>query len=184
MATSWIEKESGCHPAHVVFIGDYIDRGRNSKEVLDLLMAAPKRPGDRYTCLRGNHEQLCLDATRSIRHMRNWLFNGGESTLESFDGRIDDRYLNWMAGLPYLYEDPQRIFVHAGLVPGVPVTMQKPENLMWIREPFLNARGPFEKHVVHGHTPEGPTLLQERTNIDAGAFYSGRWKRRWKTRPR
>lgn len=173
-ALSWIEEKSACYPVHVVFVGDYIDRGSNSKEVLDLLMAGPRRRGDKYTCLRGNHEQLCLDAMRSTHHMRDWLFNGGDSTLESFGGRIGDKYLEWMAGLPYLYEDPQRIFVHAGLEPGIPIAMQKPENLMWIREPFLNARGPFEKHVVHGHTPEGPTRLPERTNIDAGAFFSGR----------
>jgi serine/threonine protein phosphatase 1 len=76
--------------------------------------------------------------------------------------------------LPYVYEDPLRIFVHAGLEPGVPLSRQTPEDLMWIREPFLNASSGFEKHVVHGHTPVGPTLRPERTNIDSGAFMTGR----------
>lgn len=173
-AISWIEDNSGCQPIHVVFLGDYIDRGSSSKQVLDFLMAGPRRSGDRYTCLRGNHEQLCLDSVRSLRHMRLWLLNGGDSTVESFGGPIDDTYLKWMSSLPYIYEDPLRIFVHAGLEPGVPLSAQRPESLMWIRETFLDARTGFEKHVVHGHTPIGPTLHPERTNLDSGAFNTGK----------
>lgn len=173
-ALAWINNNAGGSPTHIVFTGDYIDRGPDSKAVLDILMSGPRRQGSRYTCLRGNHEQMCLDTETSAADMRNWLLNGGDTALNSFGGSIDDAYMNWMAALPYWHEDCMRIFVHAGLTPGVPLVEQDPQEMMWIRERFLRSRKSFGKHVVHGHTPVGPTLLKRRTNIDAGAYHTGK----------
>ena len=173
-ALVWIQRQSGSDPFHVIFIGDYIDRGPDSRSVLDILMAGPRRPEDRYTCIRGNHEQMCLDSSLSNLHHREWLGNGGDATLDSFGGSLGSAYSDWMGALPFWHEDNLRIFVHAGLEPGIAPSNQDPETLLWIRERFLNSRRSFGKHVVHGHTPVGPTLLKNRTNIDAGSFRSGK----------
>jgi serine/threonine protein phosphatase 1 len=173
-ALIWIQRQSGSVPFHVIFIGDYIDRGPESKSVLDILMAGPQRQDDRYACIRGNHEQMCLDSKLSDHHLDEWLANGGDATLDSFGGSIGSAYSDWMGALPFWHEDNLRIFVHAGLEPGIALSNQDPETLLWIREPFLTSRRSFGKHVVHGHTPTGPTLLSNRTNIDAGSFRSGK----------
>jgi len=173
-ALSWVQRQSGSAPYHVVFIGDYVDRGPDSKSVLDILIAGPRRPEDLYTCIRGNHEQMCLDSTLSAVHLNEWISNGGGATLQSFGGSIASAYTDWMSTLPYWHEDELRIFVHAGLEPGIPLLAQDPVTLLWVREPFLRSRRSFGKHVVHGHTPVGPTLLKNRTNIDAGSFRTGK----------
>jgi serine/threonine protein phosphatase 1 len=172
-ALAWIDNNASGNPTHIVFMGDYIDRGPDSKAVLDILMAGPRVKGSRYTCLRGNHEQMCLDSQLSSRDMENWRFNGGDTALRSFGGGIGEAYRNWMSSLPYWHEDSLRIFVHAGLLPGIPLVEQDPYDMMWIRERFFRSRKSFGKHVVHGHTPVGPTLLKRRTNIDTGAYHTG-----------
>ena len=173
-ALAWIDNKTGLSPTHIVFTGDYIDRGPDSKAVLDILMAGPRVKGSRYTCLRGNHEQMCLDSQLSSRDMENWRFNGGDKALRSFGGGIGEAYRNWMSSLPYWHEDSLRIFVHAGLSPGIPLLEQDPHDMMWIREQFLRSRKSFGKHVVHCHTPVGPSRLKRRTNIDSGAYHTGR----------
>lgn len=172
-ALEWISNDARDNKARVVFIGDYIDRGPCSREVLDILMKKRVSRKIEFICLMGNHEQLCIDAFNSERNMDDWLHSGGRETLQSFRGQIDQRYLDWMARLPLFFQDDQRIFVHAGLEPGVPLERQTRESLLWIREPFFRTRRSFGKHVVHGHTPIGPQQLKRRTNIDAGAVFTG-----------
>jgi serine/threonine protein phosphatase 1 len=174
----------------VVFLGDYVDRGPDSRGVIEFLMALQRRWA--VVCLKGNHEELMLQAITdpANRRLERWLEYGGKETLMSYGlGRNDDlaaklpqAHLRWMAGLPSTTGDKHRIFVHAGLLPGTPAHRQKEETLLWIRERFLEALpGEFEAHVVHGHTPvwEGkpdpaePELLEHRTNIDTGAFATG-----------
>jgi serine/threonine protein phosphatase 1 len=173
-ALAWIATDTKGRPAEIIFIGDYIDRGPESRDVLDILMGGPKSQNDRFICIRGNHEQLCLDAHDSEENMRSWLDTGGYTTLESFNQRIGKKYITWMASLPLIHQDEQRIFVHAGIRPELPLERQRSEDLLWIREPFLLSRKRFSKHIVHGHTPIGPQFLKQRTNLDAGSYQTGK----------
>jgi serine/threonine protein phosphatase 1 len=174
----------------VVFLGDYVDRGPQSRAVVELLMEQ-QRTG-RVICLKGNHEALMLEAvTTSERSaLRQWLDNGGDETLrsygltpdtEGFDA-IPSGHIRWMSGLPLTTADPHRIYVHAGLLPRTATHRQSEQALLWIRERFLKgAAEDFEAHVVHGHTPvwagkpdpSFPELLAHRTNLDSAAFTTG-----------
>lgn len=177
-------------PFRVVFLGDYVDRGPDSRGVIDLLMDLQREWP--VVCLKGNHEELMLQAVNDPGggRLERWLEYGGRNTLKSYgvapDGDlvagIPREHLRWMASLPRTTGDRHRIYVHAGLAPGTPAHRQKDQTCLWIRERFLQARpGEFEAHVVHGHTPvwEGkpdpsePELLDHRTNIDTAAFATG-----------
>jgi len=177
-------------PFRVVFLGDYVDRGPESRGVIEFLIDLQKRwPA---TCLKGNHEDLMVQAVTQAGggRLEHWLDNGGDETLRSYGLRPDSdlgegvprEHIRWMAGLPSTTGDGHRIYVHAGVAPGVPIERQKPETFLWIRERFLQARpSGFDAHIVHGHTPvwEGkseparPELLGHRTNLDTGAFATG-----------
>jgi serine/threonine protein phosphatase 1 len=189
-AVDAISDHVGDRPFRVVFLGDYVDRGPESRGVIDFLMALQRRWP--VVCLKGNHEELMIQAIADPgnRRLERWLEYGGDQTLRSYGlGRDDDlaagvpqEHLRWMACLPPTTGDKHRIYVHAGLLPGTPAHRQKDETFLWIRERFLQARpGDFEAHVVHGHTPvwEGkpdpaePELLEHRTNLDTGAFATG-----------
>lgn len=160
-------------PAVFVFLGDYVDRGPFSKGVVDFLMAGPRRPDDRWICLRGNHEELMLDGLSGSP--RDWLRNGGHETLESYGHEVPSAHVDWMASLPFSHEDEARIFVHAGLKPGVPLPDQRPEDLTWIRREFLESDHDFGKLVVHGHTPARDYQSEpNRVGIDTGAYSTGR----------
>jgi serine/threonine protein phosphatase 1 len=179
-------------PGRCVFLGDYVDRGPRSREVVELLMEARKHGA--ATCLKGNHEDLMVQAwrQRSGWALDCWMGNGGEQTLRSYgwDGRnfeegldlVPQAHIDWMDALPTLARDDLRIYVHAGLMPGMDYADQDPETCMWIRDRFLRARASeLPGHIVHGHTPyhglkpkaENPELLEHRTNLDTGAFRSG-----------
>lgn len=180
-----IAAHAGQRSATIVFLGDYIDRGPDSRAVVETLMAGPRREGESFVCLMGNHEDmLCAAADRAgdLEALAFWLTNGGDSTLRSYgvDDAMDARavpagHRAWMAGLPLFHEDEHRQYVHAGLEPGVPLKAQSRAALLSIRQRFLSAGDVFGKHVVHGHTPrlEGPELLPWRTNLDTGAVYGG-----------
>jgi serine/threonine protein phosphatase 1 len=176
-----IESDAGARPATVVFLGDYIDRGPGSHEVIRTLKRGPRRGGDHFICLKGNHEQLMLEAQAGGRAESLWLQNGGDATRRSYDGDPTPADLDWAADLPLLHETADHIFVHAGLMPGYAVSEQSPEWLMWIRDRFLEAAPEWGRHVVHGHTPQWrrkpdpaePELLGHRTNLDTKAWQSG-----------
>jgi len=189
-AVEAITEHVGDAPFRVIFLGDYVDRGPDSRGVIDLLMDLQRRWP--VVCLKGNHEELMLQAIRQPAggRLKRWLEYGGDRTLASYGldedsdlaGGIPSEHLRWMAGLPYTTGDGHRIYVHAGLMPGTPVHRQNEQTFLWIRERFLQARASeFEAHVVHGHTPiwEGkpnpaePELLEHRTNVDTAAFATG-----------
>ncbi|AFU87795.1 NinI-like serine-threonine phosphatase [Caulobacter virus Karma] len=175
----------------MIFLGDYVDRGPESKGVVEAVMALQAQ-GE--IALMGNHEELMLTACqiKSYNAMSKlWVSNGGKQTLKSYGAGdnawnakwdlIPQEHVDWLARLKPIHETPGRVFVHAGLAPGVAIKMQEEEHLLWIRDKFLNASADqFEKHVVHGHTHtharkkiEEPELLAHRTNLDTGAFYTG-----------
>lgn len=189
-AVEAIAAHVGEAPFRVIFLGDYVDRGPDSRGVIELLMELQRRW--RVVCLKGNHEELMLQAIREPGggRLERWLEYGGDATLASYGLSADSdlaagvppEHLRWMSGLPLTTGDGHRIYVHAGLAPGTPAHRQKDQTLLWIRERFLQGKASdFEAHVVHGHTPlwEGkpnpadPELLEHRTNVDTAAFATG-----------
>jgi serine/threonine protein phosphatase 1 len=192
-AADAIRRYCSRHLKHVVLLGDYVDRGPNSRGVVDYLERRDTRP---ITCLRGNHEQLMLDALAdpSEPTLRRWTELGGDATLASYGAdtigvealkRIPAAHIAWLKRLPHAAVDAHRIYVHAGLEPNVPLQNQNERTLLWIRDKFLKAKGPeafpVGKHIVHGHTPSWrgkpeaamPEFLEHRTNLDTGAYATG-----------
>ncbi len=175
-----------------IYLGDYVDRGPQSCQVVDWLMDAPPR-ADRRICLIGNHEEMFLDAVAdsvSQETLSNWLFNGGDATLVSygidvlhasptaqraaFDEAIPERHTAFLRDLPRSIEFGSYLFVHAGINPERPLDDQDPQDLVWIREPFHSSTADFGRIVVHGHTPvEEPDIRPNRINIDTGAVFTG-----------
>jgi serine/threonine protein phosphatase 1 len=170
------------HPSEsfrLVFLGDYVDRGPHSFEILKRLQELQKVGA---ICLRGNHEDLMIGSCDSAANLNVFLRNGGVETLASLGS--SDRLLeaiDWASNLPLTYEDAHRLFVHAGIRPHVPLRQQRPADLLWIRTTFLDHPDPFPKYIVHGHSPtlflpgasRKPHVLPHRCNLDTGAVYGG-----------
>ncbi|MBR1285386.1 serine/threonine protein phosphatase [Bradyrhizobium sp. AUGA SZCCT0177] len=166
-----------------VFIGDYVDRGPDTRKVIDLLMRRQLSEGHRFICLRGNHDQMLITAAsdrRSDRDLMNWWANGGEQTLDSYGvndpSALPAEHLKWIKALPVRFADQKRLFVHAGIRPGTSIADQSEDDLLWIREPFLSFKADYGIFVVHGHTPTKsrlPDLRSHRLNLDTGACFGG-----------
>lgn len=169
----------------LIFLGDLIDRSpepdgdRRVLERVWQLQADPAAHGlAAVTVLRGNHEQMLLDALTaedSDDHsdLELWCRNGGDRTLLSFVG--DHR--SWFASLPHTAIRGRYLFVHAGVRPGVALEDQRDEDLIWIRKPFLNSPHGLPYTVVHGHTITADHQIERlphRIGIDTGAFCSGK----------
>ncbi|MEJ5359387.1 MAG: metallophosphoesterase family protein [Desulfobacterales bacterium] len=165
----------------LVFMGDYIDRGPQSFEVVEHLIDLGRRhPG--VVFLKGNHEQMLLDYLGG-RDRLSYLYNGGRQTLESYLRRagpgigppIPAEHLRFFDSLRLYYETEDYLFVHAGLRHGLPPERQKAEDLLWIREGFLAERRSFGKRVIFGHTPfEEPLVEENKIGIDTGAVYGNK----------
>ncbi len=179
----------------VVYLGDYIDRGEESFGVVDLLINRPLT-GCESVFLKGNHEMEMESFLESPRPNHVWAQYGGIATALSYQVRVKaqisamDRMRSlrdqmvemlpaehqaFFANLQIFFEIGDYFMVHAGVRPGVPLLLQNPVEMLWIRDPFLNHTGPFEKRIVHGHTvtPQ-PITLPNRIGIDTGAYHSGR----------
>jgi serine/threonine protein phosphatase 1 len=177
----------------VVFLGDYIDRGPASREVLDLLLGYERTKETVF--LKGNHETFVQRFLSEPEILNEWRLCGGLETLVSYGLTpsinpggteqkklaeklaecIPKRHLEFLESLDLSFNCGDFLFVHAGLRPGVPIRKQTEEDLLWIREEFLSWDQPFEKFVVHGHTPvRTPDIRSNRINIDTGAFATGR----------
>jgi serine/threonine protein phosphatase 1 len=159
----------------VVFLGDYIDRGPQSREVIErLLLGAPERW--KWVTLKGNHEDMMV-ACSDGPDLGWWLGNGGTQTIESYGGSIPADHIEWAKNLPMIHTDAHRVYVHAGVQPGRPLDAQGEAVLLWMRYPpnAFDIEYPGF-HIVHGHTPVrgGPELYPGRTNLDAGAVFYGR----------
>lgn len=164
-------------PATFVFLGDYIDRGADSRGVTQTIMDMQTADPERVIALAGNHEDLLLRADNFIDEAR-WLDSGGDSTLRSYGissmTEFPQDHLTWIRNLPTHYDDGQRFFVHAGIRPGIPLDQQTREDMLWIREPFLSADADHGRLIVHGHTPQRngkPDIHPNRVNIDTGAVF-------------
>lgn len=177
-----------------VFLGDYIDRGPDSRGVLELICGNPL-PGVAVRRLLGNHERAMLDFLDAPQGNAGWLDFGGIACLDSYGVRMQpgsrdaarltacrddlrDRlpaaHLALLRSLEPWAAYGDYLFVHAGIRPGIPLAEQAVADLLWIREPFLNWSGPHEKVVVHGHSIRpAPQRLPNRIGIDTGAYATG-----------
>jgi serine/threonine protein phosphatase 1 len=162
----------------LIFIGDYIDRGPDSKGVITLVRGIRRRY-PQTICLMGNHEQMLLDFLQG-QDPSLYLFNGGKNTLESYGCQdmenasacIPEDHVTFYRNLPLSYETEDYIFVHAGLRPHVALSQQDPSDLLWIRDEFYASRFRFQKKVIFGHTPFSEPLVQrDKIGIDTGAVY-------------
>jgi serine/threonine protein phosphatase 1 len=173
-----IEQHRAGQPAKTVFLGDYIDRGPNSRGVVDRLIAGSQSDMT-WVVLGGNHEDMALLAYHEPETHRGWwVANGGGATLVSYpDKNISGEHLYWMSQLPTIHLDEHRLFVHAGVYAGIPLAEQNADHLRWVRHgrndevPLLDGQ-----YVVHGHTPQfdGPVVLETRCNLDTASYKSGR----------
>jgi serine/threonine protein phosphatase 1 len=175
-----------------VFLGDYIDRGPQSAQAVDLLIERSKH----YECifLKGNHEAMLFDLLRDPKLFDGWKQYGGLPTLISYGltppakpdvekqkllvaalaRTIPRHHRHFFNSLKPSYSLGDFFFAHAGVRPGVPLAQQKQQDLLWIRDEFLLSKANFGKFVVHGHTPvPKPDLRPNRINIDTGAYATG-----------
>ncbi len=179
----------------IVYLGDFIDRGMNTREVVDTLIKSSWE-GVEYVYLRGNHEQSLLSFLQDASVGKPWFSFGGNATLASYGvhfpkiptrleellsiqielrNQIPFSHLEFFKNTTYCYECGSYFFVHAGIRPGYPLSRQRPEDIMWIREEFLSSKKRFEKVVVHGHTiVSEPEVLPNRIGIDTGAYATGK----------
>jgi serine/threonine protein phosphatase 1 len=174
--------------AHLIHLGDHIDRGADSAGVVTQMLAAESTPGVLVTSLMGNHEQMMLSALSEGggQMERIWRRNGGEHSLRSWGidpettpalwaQLLPPAHLSWLRGLAFYRRIGSYFFVHAGVRPGIALVEQTVEDLLWIREPFLTSDHVFEAVVVHGHTPvQQPTVRPNRIGVDTGAVLGGR----------
>ncbi|MCU0617845.1 MAG: serine/threonine protein phosphatase [Gemmatimonadaceae bacterium] len=172
-----------------IYLGDYVDRGPASAQVLRLLIERQRVRN--MVCLVGNHEVYMMEALRNRAAFESWLPLGARETLKSFGvqppslqsvdsafrafgqaiGEAERRFLNEL--LP-LHRVGDYLFVHAGVKPGVPLAQQQLTDLTTIRKPFFNAARPFGLIVVHGHTPVAKVETHAaRINVDTGAYMTG-----------
>lgn len=175
----------------LVHLGDFIDRGPDSAGVIARLAAGPGPPGLRCVALRGNHEQMMLEAIRAEPGaLSHWRGNGGDAALSSWGLGRGSLAKNWAASLPgsdlaflrslqLTHTLDGYVFVHAGIRPGLPLADQKQDDLLWIRRPFLDWKGVMlpeapERAIVHGHTPvRRPEVTANRIGVDTGAVRGG-----------
>jgi len=178
----------------VVYVGDYVDRGLESRQVLDFLLDHPL-PDFRPVYLLGNHDAWLLTFLIDPKIGPTWLRYGGDVTLHSYGvrvGRVVEEeasyeqlqaalraelprhHVEFLRNLELSFETGDYLFVHAGVRPGVPLDQQTAEDLLWIREPFLSWKRDFGRVVVHGHTVESePVVRHNRIGIDTGACWTG-----------
>ncbi len=192
-----IQKDLEARPVEdciLVYLGDYIDRGPDSKGVIDALIRGA--PFDAEThFLKGNHEDAMLTFLEDPGFLRMWRDYGGMETLVSYgvkvpQGRVGDDWIDgvheqfsaalpkthlaFMHNLELCHEVGDFFFSHAGVRPGIRIEDQQAADLLWIRDPFLGSKRFHGKLVVHGHTPqEQPVIKTNRIGIDTGAYITG-----------
>ena len=185
----------------VVYLGDYIDRGPDSRGVVELLIGEPLA-GFESVHLLGNHEAFMRGFLDGEDVAAVWMMNGGAATLRSYGldvaaptgpengprpggdapalrdalaAAIPETHRVFLDGLALSHVEGDYFFVHAGVRPGVPLERQGADDLLWIREPFLGSTADHGKVVVHGHSvAREPEVRPNRIGIDTGACYGGK----------
>ena len=178
--------------AQLIFLGDYIDRGPDSKGVIERLCTL-KKAHPNTVFLKGNHEACFLDYITDPEDMMHWLDWGGTETLASYglepppplagaryaedlSNLIPKSHITFLNSLALTHIEGDYLFVHAGLRPGVALAEQREEDLLWIRKRFHNT--PTKERpsytIIHGHDPvKKPANKGWRINVDTGACWSG-----------
>ncbi|RZN13010.1 serine/threonine protein phosphatase [Bradyrhizobium genosp. SA-3] len=179
------------HYAIEVFMGDYIDRGPDTRATLDILVERSRRGNAVF--LKGNHEAFLVSVFEDPSLFADWIAVGGTQTLMSYglappDLKRDEptsilrdliramptEHLEFLDNLRLSFTCGDFFFVHAGVRPGVALSEQQENDLLWIREEFLESKKHFGKYVVHGHTPvRNADVRNNRANIDTGAYATG-----------
>jgi serine/threonine protein phosphatase 1 len=179
----------------VVHLGDYVDRGPDSRGVIERVMAPPL-PGFQPVALIGNHDFMMRAFLADPRQVGpGWMMNGAAATLASYgvdppqrieggeleraardlDAALPARHRAFLDRLAPLYRDDRFLFVHAGIRPGIAPEAQTLDDLIWIREEFLDSPADHGAIVVHGHSiTREPDFRPNRIGIDTGAYRSGR----------
>ncbi|MFH1113289.1 MAG: metallophosphoesterase family protein [Pseudomonadota bacterium] len=166
----------------LLFIGDYVDRGPKSRDVVEFLVSLKKRGGD-FVFLKGNHEKMLLDYYIQQKDQMLYVANGGAETIASYvEGGIGRKafilpedHLEFLLSLKLHYETDDYIFVHAGLRDGIALEDQNEEDLLWIREEFIYSAFDWNKRVIFGHTAlETPFVTPGKIGIDTGAVYGNK----------
>jgi serine/threonine protein phosphatase 1 len=178
-----------------VYLGDYVDRGPDAREVLDHLLDHPL-PTDETVHLLGNHEDAMCRFLVDRWVGESWMGFGGIETLKSygaapdpvlppeewlaqaqdaFNRMVPERHLAFLEGLPLRHAEGDYLFVHAGIRPRIPIARQRRDDLLWIRREFLDSEVDHGQVVVHGHSIAWePEIRPNRIGIDTGAYASGR----------
>lgn len=189
------ERDGEGRPPILVFLGDYVDRGPNSRLVVDVLAQLSRLPDVAAHFLRGNHDQALLDFLKDPSAGPDWCDFGGRETLASYGvappidrgtpaawenlrmalaAALPAEHLNFLRELKMAYELGDYFFAHAGARPGVSLAAQTEQDLLWIRQPFLKDRRAFAKMIVHGHTPTQEAYADHRRIcVDTGAYATG-----------
>jgi serine/threonine protein phosphatase 1 len=162
----------------IVTIGDYVDKGPDSKQVIERLLPGVAE-GRRLVALKGNHDAMMVEALRDPSKMAAWIAKGGDAALASYGGDpadVPEDHIAWLDRLQLMHVDARRIYVHAGVDPDIALDQQSEATLLWKRYPKGFPGGYGDRHVVHGHDnfPEGPLLYEGRTNLDTLAWRTGR----------
>lgn len=179
----------------LVYVGDYVDRGPDSREVIDHLLNAPLS-GLKTIHLKGNHEDYMQRFFEGDLEVGGgWIANGGRETLISYGVAVDSRWpeyselkslqprfadaapaahIAFLDSLAYSHVEGDYAFAHAGIAPGTALADQDPVDLMWIRDAFVRSTETHEYVIVHGHTPSKKIENKaNRINVDTGAVYGG-----------
>ena len=192
-----VEADGAKHPEKcklLIFLGDYVDRGLKSRNVLDRLVAGAPA-GFEMVCLKGNHEEAMLQFLEDAAFGREWKYYGGLETLHSygvtevtrsddlrdferardhFASALPETHLEFLLRLQACASFGDYFFAHAGVRPGIPLSRQVEHDLLWIRDDFLHWTGSFDKFVVHGHTPSEEVVVRaNRIGVDTGAYITG-----------
>ena len=183
LAIATIARHAAGSSGTVVTLGDYIDRGPSSRQVVERLIDW-KLDGFDIVKLKGNHEAIMLAVCNAQAELEWWIRNGGGATLNSYGEpavapnlrNVTASHLTWIASLPVLHSDRYRVFVHAAVDPAAPLHAQNEEGLLWRRYPKGSDHGYGSRYVVHGHdaNPHGPFLGKGRANLDTLAWATGR----------
>lgn len=162
----------------IVFLGDYIDRGPDSKAVVNIIKQGVANYGMPWVVLIGNHEDMAIRGILDKEQIYEdcWLGNGGVQAWASYDSKeelVED--LTWLRTLPLFHRDPYRMYIHAYADPQKDAYQFSKQDALWKRYGNTDNVGWRGRHVVHGHTPQKePLLLSNRTNLDTGANWSGK----------
>ncbi len=179
----------------VIYLGDYIDRGPESRGVVELLLNQPLA-GFEEIRIKGNHEDIMLQFLDDPGVGEHWYLNGGDTTLASYGveravmmegadrfvaardrlrSKLPVEHLAFLRSLVMYHLEGDYLFVHAGIRPGRPVEQQEAQDLLWIRGEFLSSDADHGCCVVHGHSISSePEMRRNRIGIDTGAYYTGR----------